>query len=237
MILTARKTLSISIIIPTRNEEKSIGSCLNRLAALSVLEIIVVDGGSQDQTVTLARQQNVRVLVSAPGRGTQQHVGALRAKGDIFLFLHADTRLPSDCCSQLTTILQQPQVAAGAFRLAIDSPETAFRIIEWGANLRSTLLQRPYGDQALFVNRQTYFAAGGFPEQPIMEDVVLVERLKKRGNIVIANSSVITSARRWQHRGLLATTLRNQLMIAGKMAVIAPDRLARWYYGVQKVRS
>jgi rSAM/selenodomain-associated transferase 2 len=229
--------LSISIIIPTRNEEKRIGGCLASLAALPAREIIVVDGDSQDQTVAIAKKQNARIVHSVPGRGTQQHAGALKAKGDIFLFLHADTRLPPDCFSQLINILQQPSVAAGAFRLAIASPKPAYRLVEWGANLRSTLLQRPYGDQALFMNRQTYFATGGFPEQPIMEDVIFVGRLKKRGNIVIANSSVSTSARRWQHRGILATTLRNQLMLAGKIAGISPERLASWYYGFHTKKS
>jgi rSAM/selenodomain-associated transferase 2 len=222
--------LYISIIIPVRNEEKRIGPCLDRLSGCRELEIIVVDGGSSDKTVREAAARGFNPLISRPGRGSQQHSGAMTASGDTLLFLHCDTKLPPDFTGEIHDILQMTGVAAGAFRLSIDAPGPGYRCIEFGANLRSGLLHLPYGDQAMFMKKNTYFTAGGFPDQPIMEDIVLLSRLKKMGRIVIAQTSAVTSARRWQQQGLLKTTIVNQLMLAGWAAGIAPDRLARWYY-------
>ena len=230
MTLTDLKTLSISIIIPVRNEEGAIGACLDSLPVTAGLEILMVDGNSTDQTLAEIRKRGQRVIQAPPGRGSQQHAGALAACGEILLFLHCDTRLPCDFAEQVQEILQEKDTAAGAFRLGIDARGTGYRIIEWGANLRSRVLQQPYGDQALFMRRTTYFAAGGFPEQPILEDVALVSRLKQQGRITIARASVRTSARRWQQRGLIRTTVVNQLMLAGRAAGIPATRLGQWYY-------
>ncbi len=231
MILIALKTLSISIIIPVRNEEATIGPCLDHLTGLNGLEILVVDGGSSDSTVTEVKKRKVELITSAPGRGVQQHTGALAATGNILLFLHADTRLPRGFSSQVTSLLSKNTVVAGAFHLAIDAEAMKFRLVEWGANLRSKLFNMPYGDQALFMKKTTYFSAGGFPEQPIMEDVALINILKTTGRVMLADSAVITSARRWNKKGVIQTTLFNQLMLAGSKMGISPDRLALWYYG------
>ncbi len=222
--------MSISIIIPVRNEEEAIGPCLDSLSGCGELEILVVDGHSSDQTVRRAAQKGCQAVVSAPGRGTQQHAGAKTAAGDILLFLHCDTRLPHDFAVHIRDILKLEGVAAGAFQLAIDTPGRGGRMIEWGANLRSRALQLPYGDQALFMKKDTYFAAGGFPEQPILEDIALLSRLKKLGRIVIARAAASTSARRWRQNGLIKTTAINQLMLAGWAMGISPERLARFYY-------
>lgn len=223
--------MSISIIIPVRNEEDAIGSCLDRLPDCADLEILVVDGGSTDHTRQEITSRGLVPVPSAPGRGRQQHVGARAALKDILLFLHCDTRLPPDFIPQVQEILQQEGVAAGAFQLAIDAPGWGYRLIETGANLRSRTMQLPYGDQALFMKSDTYFAAGGFPAQPIMEEVVLVSRLKKQGRIVIAPTAATTSARRWRQHGLVRTTVVNQLMLAGWAIGISAERLGRWYYG------
>ena len=222
--------MSISIIIPVRNEEEAIDACLDRIPDDAGLEILVVDGSSTDQTVSKINQKKQRVINATPGRGSQQHAGALAASGDILLFLHCDTCLPHDFAAQVERILKVKNTAAGAFRLRINARGMGYRIIEWGANLRSRLFQLPYGDQALFMCRATYFAAGGFPEQPILEDTVLVSRLKKQGRIVLAPLSVSTSARRWQKHGIIRTTFVNQLMLAGQAAGIPAARLAQWYY-------
>lgn len=222
--------MSISIIIPVRNEADTIGPCLDRLSGYRDLEIVVVDGGSSDQTVREAARRGYRPLGSPPGRGTQQHAGARSASGSVLLFLHSDTELPENFIAEVHSILGQKGVAAGAFRLSINARGPGYRCIEYGANLRSGLLHLPYGDQALFMKKNTYFAAGGFPEQPIMEDIVLLSRLKKQGRIVIGRTSAITSARRWQQQGLLKTTIVNQLMLAGWAAGISAERLAGWYY-------
>ncbi len=225
--------MSISIIIPVRNEENHLGPCLDSLPQSEELEILVVDGNSRDQTVQLAEKRQICCLQSIPGRGSQLHTGALAAGREILLFLHCDCRLPKDFSSLVRDCLREKGVAAGAFRLAIDAPGRCFRAIEQGANLRSRLLQLPYGDQGLFMYRKTYFAAGGFPSQPLLEDVALVKRLQKMGKITLAPASISTSARRWNQKGVFKTTLINQLILAGYHAGIAPKRLARWYYGAR----
>jgi len=234
--------LSISIIIPTLNEGGQVGACLDRLAQQSssilpagnLVEIIVVDGGSTDQTIPEASARGIRLISSEPGRGQQQHRGAEAAQGDILLFLHCDTALPSSFPPDITSTLQQKDVIAGAFRLKINGANLGFRLIETGVHLRSTLFSLPYGDQALFMKKNTYLAAGGFPLQPIMEDVALVSRLQKMGKIVLTQTHVTTSARRWQQHGLVKTTLINQLMLLGRAIGISPQQLARFYYAQRK---
>ncbi|XOF34879.1 MAG: TIGR04283 family arsenosugar biosynthesis glycosyltransferase [Candidatus Electrothrix sp. YB6] len=234
--MTDLKTLfisSISIIIPVLNEEQAVGACLDLLLAhpeRNSLEIVVVDGGSTDSTLQEISRRGLTPVSSAPGRGPQQHTGARASTGEILLFLHCDTALPPDFPFQTRETLQQKNVAAGAFRLHIGGRGPGFRCLEAGVNLRSRLFSLPYGDQALFMRRTTYFASGGFPGQPLMEDVALVKRLRKLGRIVLAPACVTTSARRWQQHGLLRTTLLNQLILLGSAAGVPPYRLAQWYY-------
>ncbi len=222
--------MSISIIIPVLNEEQAIGPCLDSLSGQPDLEILVVDGGSTDQTLRRASRTGVSCISSAAGRGTQQNTGAKAAAGDILLFLHCDTRLPRSFAANVQVILQQKGVAAGAFKLAINAQGSGYRFIEYIANLRSRALQLPYGDQALFMKRETYFAADGFPDQPILEDIAILSRVKQHGRIVTAATFAVTSARRWQQHGIVKTTLVNQLMLAGWAMGISPNKLARWYY-------
>ena len=222
--------MTISIIIPVRNEEDAIGPCLDSLADYSDLEILVVDGGSSDQTIHEIKKRGHRPVSSAPGRGRQQHTGAKAASGDFFLFLHCDTRLPHNFTTHVRKILKQEEVAAGAFQLTINAQGLGYRIIEYSANLRSRRLKLPYGDQALFMKKETYFAANGFPDQAILEELDFLSRLKNLGRIVIAPDYATTSARRWQQHGIMKTTIVNQLMLAGWVMGISPERLARWYY-------
>jgi rSAM/selenodomain-associated transferase 2 len=226
--------LSISIIIPVHNEEQGIGPCLDHLLSYPALEILVVDGGSTDQTLDRIRQKGLTPLISKPGRGTQQSRGAEAAAGSTLLFLHCDTRLPPDFSAIVTDTLQRRDVAAGAFQFTLNGQGWGYRLIERGANFRSRCLGMPYGDQALFMKKEMYLAAGGFAEQPVMEDVELVCSLKKLGRIVTVREPAVTSARRWQQQGLVKTTLINQLMMAGRTMGISPQRLARWYYGIDK---
>ena len=196
-----RKTSNISVIIPTLNEERHLDRLLSGIRQYADLEIIVVDGGSEDGTTALARNRGVVLLASKPGRGRQLNRGARCASREILLFLHGDTRLPDDFTAHVHATLNRPGTAAGAFRLAIDARGTGYRLVNGGPNLRSRWCGLPYGDQAIFVRKQVLLHAGGVPEDTFMEDVTLVQRLKRFGRIRLAPAAVITSARRWQRLG------------------------------------
>ena len=221
-------TSRLSIIIPARNEQANIAITLEPLLADKRHEIIVADGRSTDQTCEIARALGVQVVTADPGRATQLNAGAAAATGDALLFLHADTRLPEDFDRHVLDILSHPGVACGAFRLRIDAPRRSLRVVETLANWRSTALQKPYGDQAIFLTREMFDRIGGFPSLPVMEDFELVRRLRRHGRIEIAPAAVVTSARRWLERGVWRTTLINQLCIAAYYAGVSPQRIAAW---------
>jgi len=220
---------SISVIIPTLNEESNIRDTLNSVKSDHVREIILVDGRSIDNTVSIAKSEGVRCLSSRPSRAQQMNKGACHATGDIFIFLHGDTRLPKDYTRHIRRAVRKPDTVGGAFSLAIDSPVKMFRVVECFANWRSRLLKMPYGDQAFFVHSTTFFKAGGFPDQPIMEDAEFIRRLNRKGSISILSQRVKTSARRWLNRGILKTFLINQLVILAYVAGVSVDVIKQFY--------
>lgn len=222
-------TVPISIIIPTLNEEKMLGKTLARLQQRKDCEIIVVDGGSNDATLVIAREARCKVLSCDKGRARQMNFGAAKATGKVFLFLHGDTLLPDDFPNPILEALQQPDVAAGAFSLAIEGSSKSLATMAFLANLRSRFLHLPYGDQALFTHRNMFYALGGFPEIEIMEDFVFVRKMKKKGKIIILPERATTSARRWHNMGIVRTTMINQLMVGGYYLGIPPAILVRWY--------
>jgi len=219
----------ISIIIPTIDEADNLGATLKATHNSSKVEIIVVDGGSSDGTVELAIAHGVRLLTTSAGRAKQMNAGAMVARGGILLFLHGETLLPEGFDRYVRQILAKPGTVAGAFRLGIGSPGLGLRLIERLANFRSMFLQLPYGDQAIFIRADRFRFLGGFPEMPIMEDYLFVQRLKKQGRVRIAPVAVRTSGRRWLKFGVLKTTLINQVVLLGHFVGIEPERLARWY--------
>jgi len=219
----------ISVIIPTLNEAHAIATTISTLKKHRQTEIIIVDGGSQDQTATIARSMGVKVLTTAACKATQMNTGAAEAAGDVLLFLHADTRLPENFESCVAATLARNEVGAGAFSLGIDSGAGGLRLIERVANWRSRFFQLPYGDQALFVSRRLFHEIGGYPDYPIMEDFELVRRLKRKGKIVILPESVQTSARRWIRFGIVNTWLLNQIIVIAYYLGISPQRLSQWY--------
>jgi rSAM/selenodomain-associated transferase 2 len=233
MTSTPLQTSDISIIIPTLNEEAQIGKWLELRSLVSgcriKCEIILVDGGSSDQTVPLARSHGFVVESCKAGRGAQLNHGAGLAGGRILLFLHADTRLPSGFATPILKCLSSHTTIAGAFRLSIQDGGLILTFICFWANLRSRLLQLPYGDQAIFIRRDDFLQLGGFPETPIMEDFIFIKKAARQGRITILPLSVTTSARRWQQKGILRTTLINQLVVLGYYARVPLQKLTSLY--------
>ncbi|MHC5672233.1 TIGR04283 family arsenosugar biosynthesis glycosyltransferase [Nostoc sp.] len=219
----------ISIIIPTLDEAGNIKEAIATTQPSKDIEVIIVDAGSQDGTVEIAQSLDIKVISSSPGRAVQMNAGAVAASGDILLFLHADTRLPTGFDNMIRTALQQPGTVAGAFNLRIDASLLSLRWVEWGVNVRSHFYQMPYGDQAIFLTKAVFQQIGGFPELLIMEDFELMRRLKSIAHIVIIPTPVVTSARRWLQKGVFKTTLLNQIVIIAYLLGISPQRICRWY--------
>jgi rSAM/selenodomain-associated transferase 2 len=219
----------VSVIIPALNEEEQIAKTLEYVRQCQPHEVIVVDGGSTDRTTRLAREVGAKVLKSKPCRARQMNAGAAQADGNALLFLHADTLLPREWLRTIVETLRRPGVAAGAFGFRIGGEFRGKAIIERAVGFRSNWLQRPYGDQGLFLSRALFEELGGFANLPILEDYELVNRLRRHGHVIIVTEPAITSGRRWHHLGFLRTTLINQLVLAGYHLGVPPHRLARLY--------
>lgn len=230
--------LNLSIIIPILREP----DLARRLAPLLEqagpdTEIIVVDGSADGDSLHGLSELRIQTLISPQtGRGQQLRTGADVAKGEILLFLHADTRLPKQALQQIGELLfRHPELAGGAFDLGIDAPQPIFRLIETVSSWRSRLTRLPYGDQALFLRKHVYQAIGGFPNLPLMEDVGIGQRLKRQGfKLGFLPLRVKTSARRWQAEGVLRCTLRNWLILGLYLAGVAPDKLSALYRRADK---
>jgi rSAM/selenodomain-associated transferase 2/rSAM/selenodomain-associated transferase 1 len=203
----------ISVIIPARNEEAAIASCIRSVQSGFHIETVVVDGGSTDSTRRIAAQNGAAVIESRPGRACQMNAGAALADGDILLFLHADSLLPPEWDRLVRNTLALPHTAMGFFRFAIRENFRSKPLIEWGTRLRSRILQLPYGDQGLCCTRNTFFRLGGYPDVPILEDVYLVRRARKIGRLREIPAPLHTSGRRWLQYGVLRTTLLNQAVL------------------------
>ena len=197
--------VKISVIVPTYNEESLIGDTLARAReALSPHEVFVADGCSTDRTVQIASRYG-RALTCSMTRGASLNHVAAMATGDVLLFLHADTRVPAGAATQIEAALRDAGVVGGAFRLRLDDPGRAARVVAHTVNLRSTLLNTFFGDQAMFVRREVFLRAGGYRDWSVMEDLEILERLRRYGRLTVLDAEVVTSARRHRQRGWLTT--------------------------------
>ncbi|WP_341890875.1 TIGR04283 family arsenosugar biosynthesis glycosyltransferase [Variovorax sp. YR752] len=224
-------TASLSIVVPVLNEAGGIEATLAALAPLRArgAEVIVVDGGSRDDTIALARPLADRIVDGPRGRARQMNAGAAVASAPHLLFLHADTRLPERADELIAAALATHPQAWGRFDVVIEGRSDWLPVVAALMNRRSRWSGIATGDQAMFMTRAAFDAAGGFPDQPLMEDIELSIRLKRLRGPVCLRERVTTSGRRWEQRGVWRTILlmwRLRLLYA---LGVSADRLAPWY--------
>jgi rSAM/selenodomain-associated transferase 2 len=222
--------VKISIIIPVLNEEDNLTRLKPGLQSIRQQghEVIVADGGSVDNTLVIAHDVADRVLISGPGRALQMNSGASVASGDVFLFLHADTLLPDDTVQILSGLFQQKN-CWGRFDVRLSSSRFVFRLIESLMNLRSCLTAIATGDQAIFIEKKLFNHIGGFPEIALMEDIAISRRLRKIARPVCIKQKVITSSRRWENNGVLATVLLMWKLRLYYFFGVSPEKLKQLY--------
>jgi rSAM/selenodomain-associated transferase 2 len=222
----------ISIIIPVFNEEAAIERTLKSLPYGKDLEVIIVDGQSNDRTMDIVGQYPVKVITSPRGRAVQMNAGACAAKGNILLFLHADCVIAAE---GLRIIAKQVLLnyVGGCFTHKIDSGKWIYRWIESSGNLRAELFKIFYGDQAIFVRRDIFEQIGGFDNVPLFEDVLFSRQLRQLGKTIVLDSSATVLPRRWEKRGIVKTTLMNILLSWGFILGVSTQRLAKFYKNIR----
>mgnify|MGYP000214469888 FL=1 len=227
----------LSVVIPVLNEAASIeNNLLNLQAWRSWLEIIVVDGGSKDKTLALARPLADKLVRTSPGRAQQMNVGAQEASGDYLLFLHADTKLPISMPSVVDAWRQRGSLW-GFFPVKLSGTHLLLRCVERGMNIRSRLTRVATGDQCLFISRKLFAEVKGFPNLPLMEDVALCKKLRAISPPQVETQQVLTSSRRWESHGIVKTIV---LMWRLRLAYFMgrdPHQLAKRYYPGYKRES
>lgn len=227
--------MRFSIIVPVLNEEAVIEKQLARLAEQCThydCEVLIVDGGSSDSTASIAERYG-RVISAPKGRATQMNAGAAVASGDVYIFLHADTQLPNNALPAIEHALHSPRVVGGAFRLCFNCDDWPYRLVAFITNLRSQIRTLFTGDQAYFIRAASFRAIGGYPEQPLMEDLEIITRLRTIGKVLLLPQCVTTSARRHEQIGLLrSVTFMWYLRTLYKFGV-SPAQLQRMYFDVR----
>ncbi len=218
--------LSLSVVIPALDAAASLPACLSELEGVD--ELILVDGGSADDTVRIAERAGARVVIAPKGRGGQLRAGGEAARGTWLLFLHADTQLGSGWRDEVALHLRLHPQRPACFRLRLDDPAWQARVIERGVRVRTRLLGLPYGDQGLLVPAELYARVGGYRPMPLMEDVDLVRRLPR---VRLLEADALTSAERWRRDGWMRRSARNLLCLGLYGVGLSPERIARVYAG------
>jgi rSAM/selenodomain-associated transferase 2 len=227
--------MRFSIIIPVLNEEAvldfQLGNLVRQFSQIDY-ELLIVDGGSTDRTIEIARRFG-KVITSSRGRALQMNTGATLSTGEVFLFLHADTFLPDDAFCAIEHALKSRQVVGGAFRMCFNCDQWSYRLVAFTTNLRSRIRKISTGDQAYFVRSITFHAIGGFPDQPLMEDLEFITQLRKIGKVVLLPQYVTTSARRHEKYGLIRSVLFMWCLRTLYTFGASPARLHRMYADVR----
>lgn len=218
---------TVAVVVPVLNEAARIDALLDHLTGQDFDEVLLVDGGSTDGTCERARARGARLLQTEPGRGVQLHHGALACRSDALLFLHADTRAPPDAAALIRGALARPGVLAGAFSARFDRHGPLLALYSWAGGFESALTT--FGDQGLFVRREAYARAGGYPPWPFLEDVELRRRLKRLGRFIKLRQPAVTSARRFVEEGVLRRQLLNVAVLTAFHLGVPPRDLARFY--------
>jgi rSAM/selenodomain-associated transferase 2 len=226
----------ISVIIPALNEERALPETIRSCRQAGICEVVVADGGSTDRTADIA-EKLADAAISAPrGRASQMNAGAAVARGDILLFLHADTLLPPGGLDRILAAMRERAVVGGAFRIRLAASagagawsRTALRVIGWAIGLRSRVTRSYTGDQAMFLRAERFHAAGGYPEIPLMEDVELSRRISRGGKTVLLPLCVRSSGRRWEAWGPARTVLLMWRLRIGYRCGMSPGECAERY--------
>jgi len=222
-------TTSIAIIIPVFNEAENLPKLLRMLSSLDADEIVLVDGGSQDDSQILLGRSPFRWLQSDKGRAAQMNAGADVCESNTILFLHADTVVDNSAIVSIRDAMTDHKVVGGRFDLKLSGAHFALRLIEWMINLRSRLTKISTGDQAMFVRQSVFEELGGFSNQPLMEDIELSRRLKQKGKVACLREKITTSSRRWEQFGLIKTTILMWKLRFLYWIGISPNYLAQIY--------
>jgi rSAM/selenodomain-associated transferase 2 len=219
--------VTVSVIIPVYHDAAALGATLSAVE-FSGAELIVSATAEDRDALREMRSAapDIHWIEAPRGRARQMNAGAAAASGDWLVFLHADTRLPPDWRDAVASAARDPRVVIGCFRFALDSASSFARIIEFGVRLRVAIFHLPYGDQALFVRRRDFVAAGGYADLPIMEDVDLVRRFLASGRLYRSPSAALTSARKWERDGWVARTAIHLRLIVLYFLGVSPHRLA-----------
>lgn len=222
--------MKLSFIIPVLNESEQLEQLVPQVKKLlsTGVEVIVVDGGSQDGTLESIKEACCQIISSPSGRAKQMNAGAQIANGDVFVFLHADTRLPETAIKSITKSIQK--YSWGRFNVSLSGSHTLFRIIETMMNIRSCITGIATGDQCIFVKKDLFIEKGGYPDIPLMEDIAISKRLKGNSMPSCLKDKVITSSRRWESKGILTTIMMMWYLRLAYFMGVSPDKLYRSYY-------
>lgn len=221
--------MRISVVIPAINEAASIERAVKSSREAGFDEVIVADGGSEDETPSIAARCGASVVHGARGRAVQQNLGAQHATGDVLLFLHADNWLAPEAGQQVRDCLGDSQVLGGAFQQRIEAEGFLYRLLERGNAARVRRRGMAYGDQAIFMRRETFDLLGSFSEVQIMEDLLLMRAFRKLASPKLLPGPLYVHPRRWQQRGVVLQTLRNWSLRCGEALGVSPDKLAKFY--------